>query len=587
MCFFQLTSMTIFLMHVLCPAGLSSRPAVRGMQRQTFSSRSSIASPLALSENGAKPSWPHSAKLQLRSNSPSRFSLESHSSSPVLERIGEVVDTKQSTSCFTGSPKLDKLSRGKSAIGALESNGGAKRLIEQVHSKAVLQADQRSSIQAGDNNNLLAGAEQVSPRHGAAAKEVKPRTVAVDSSGVKRSSAKTGLESEKSPKKRAATSSTSSSSLSPASPAIDKSQSRTQSKSAAAPSTPKDKSDGSTKICKGGSSRTATPSKKGSSQTTEVLHPELAAQKNSHPQRRTSPRGVSEKSSASGRNRAADRSTSRESSRTNTALEKKVSHGGPPSRLSAASRAEGRPGKAMEDRAAARSSSSSSSITSLRSSSVGVSSLNTAPPLRGPQRSSKTEDKGLSFFKTALRPKETRKPSDSGKAGAGEGKGSPEESGGSASREGVPHGASKKTLCVASESNASTAKDKESSKASSSAKHSLLPSTKSKLSGAETAAQSPATAKDPSKKEPAKKTLQSRKIPINSTQTSQKSKWCYSEGLKNNLSKVQLWGVFLFLFNHQTRHKACLAKQLWSTCSFSVVTEYQLPYWTPLAHIVK
>ncbi|XP_004571419.1 ubiquitin carboxyl-terminal hydrolase 31 [Maylandia zebra] len=512
--------------------GLSSRPAVRGMQRQTFSSRSSIASPLALSENGAKPSWPHSAKLQLRSNSPSRFSLESHSSSPVLERIGEVVDTKQSTSCFTGSPKLDKLSGGKSAIGALESNGGAKRLIEQVHSKAVLQADQRSSIQAGDNNNLLAGAEQVSPRHGAAAKEVKPRTVAVDSSGVKRSSAKTGLESEKSPKKRAATSSTSSSSLSPASPAIDKSQSRTQSKSAAAPSTPKDKSDGSTKICKGGSSRTATPSKKGSSQTTEVLHPELAAQKksgspglqNSHPQRRTSPRGVSEKSSASGRNRAADRSTSRESSRTNTALEKKVSHGGPPSRLSAASRAEGRPGKAMEDRAAARSSSSSSSITSLRSSSVGVSSLNTAPPLRGPQRSSKTEDKGLSFFKTALRPKETRKPSDSGKAGAGEGKGSPEESGGSASREGVPHGASKKTLCVASESNASTAKDKESSKASSSAKHSLLPSTKSKLSGAETAAQSPATAKDPSKKEPAKKTLQSRKIPINSTQTSQKSK---------------------------------------------------------------
>lgn len=595
MCFFQLTSMTIFLMHVLCPAGLSSRPAVRGMQRQTFSSRSSIASPLALSENGAKPSWPHSAKLQLRSNSPSRFSLESHSSSPVLERIGEVVDTKQSTSCFTGSLKLDKLSGGKSAIGALESNGGAKRLIEQVHSKAVLQADQRSSIQAGDNNNLLAGAEQVSPRHGAAAKEVKPRTVAVDSSGVKRSSAKTGLESEKSPKKRAATSSTSSSSLSPASPAIDKSQSRTQSKSAAAPSTPKDKSDGSTKICKGGSSRTATPSKKGSSQTTEVLHPELAAQKksgspglqNSHPQRRTSPRGVSEKSSASGRNRAADRSTSRESSRTNTALEKKVSHGGPPSRLSAASRAEGRPGKAMEDRAAARSSSSSSSITSLRSSSVGVSSLNTAPPLRGPQRSSKTEDKGLSFFKTALRPKETRKPSDSGKAGAGEGKGSPEESGGSASREGVPHGASKKTLCVASESNASTAKDKESSKASSSAKHSLLPSTKSKLSGAETAAQSPATAKDPSKKEPAKKTLQSRKIPINSTQTSQKSKWCYSEGLKNNLSKVQLWGVFLFLFNHQTRHKACLAKQLWSTCSFSVVTEYQLPYWTPLAHIVK
>uniref|UniRef100_A0A3Q0RJ09 ubiquitinyl hydrolase 1 n=1 Tax=Amphilophus citrinellus TaxID=61819 RepID=A0A3Q0RJ09_AMPCI len=512
--------------------GLSSRPAVRGMQRQTFSSRSSIASPLALSENGTKPSWSHSAKLQLRSNSPSRFSLESHSSSPTLERIGEVVDTKLSVSCFTGSPKPDKVSGGKSAIAALDSNAGTKRLIEQVHSKAVLQADQRSSSQAGDNNNLLSVAEQVSPRHSAAAKEVKPRTVAAESSGVKRSSAKTGLESEKSPKKRPATSSTSSSSLSPASPAIDKSPSRTQSKSAASASTSKDQSNGPAKISKAGSSRTATPSKKGSSQTVEVLHPDSASQRksgspglqSSHPQRRTSPRGGSEKSSASGRNKAADRSTSRESTRTTTVSEKKVSHGGPPSRLSAASRAEGRPGKAMEDRAAARSSSSSSSLTSLRSSSVGVSSVNAAPPLRGPQRSSKSEDKGLSFFKTALRPKETRKSSDSGKAGVGEGKGSPEDSGGSASREGIPHGASKKTLNVASETNVSTAKDKESSKASASAKNSLLPSTKSKLSGAETTAQSPATAKDPSKKEPTKKTLQSRKIPINATQTSQKSK---------------------------------------------------------------
>lgn len=512
--------------------GLSSRPAVRGMQRQTFSSRSSIASPLALTENGTKPSWSHSAKLQLRSNSPSRFSLESHSSSPTLERIGEVVDTKLSVSCFTGSPKPDKMSGGKSAIASLDSNTGAKRLIEQVHSKAVLQADQRSSSQAGDNNNLLSVAEQVSPRHSAAAKEVKPRTVAAEGSGVKRSSAKTGLESEKSPKKRPTTSSTSSSSLSPASPAIDKSPSRTQSKSAASASTPKDKSDGLAKVSKAGSSRTATPSKKGSSQTVEVLHPDSASQRksgspglqSSYPQRRTSPRGGSEKSSASGRNRAADRSTSCESSRNTAVSEKKVSHGGPPSRLSAASRAEGRPGKAMEDRAAARSSSSSSSLTSLRSSSVGVSSVNAAPPLRGPQRSSKSEDKGLSFFKTALRPKETRKPSDSSKAGVGEGKGSPEDSGGSASREGIPHGASKKTLNVASETNVSTAKDKESSKASASARNSLLPSTKSKLSGAETTAQCPATAKDPSKKEPTKKTLQSRKIPINATQTSQKSK---------------------------------------------------------------
>ncbi|KAE8284307.1 Ubiquitin carboxyl-terminal hydrolase 31 [Larimichthys crocea] len=472
--------------------GLSSRSAVRGMQRQTFSSRSSIASPLVLSENGTKPSWSHSAKLQLRSNSPSRFSLESHSSSPTLERIGEP----------------ERLS-GKSALAASESNTGSKKLIEQVHSKAVAQAEQRSSIQAVDNNNVVAAAEPVSPRHGAATKEPKQRNGAAESTGVKRTSAKTGLESERSPKKRPAISSTSSSSLSPASPALDKLSSRTQTKSAASVSNPKDKSDGPSKTSKAASSRTATPSKKGSSQTPEVLHPDSAQQRksgspgsqSSHPQRRTSPRAGGEKSSASARTRAADRSTSRESSQTNGLPERKVNPGGPPSRSSAASRAEGRPSRAVDNKAAGRSSSSSSSMTSLRSSSVGVSSASAAPPSRGPQRNSKTEEKGLSFFKTALRPKETPK-------------------------EGIPHGAGKKAQNVASEAqtNVTTAKDKESSKASATAKHSLLPSTKSKLSGAETTTQSSANAKDPSKKEPAKKTMQSRKIPINSTQTSQRAK---------------------------------------------------------------
>lgn len=513
----------------LCLAGLSSRSAVRGMQRQTFSSRSSIASPLALSENGTKPSWSHSAKLQLRSNSPSRFSLESHSSSPTLERIGEVVDSKLSTSCFPGSPKPEKLSGGKAALAALGSNPGSKRLIDQVHSKAVAQAEQRSSVQAGDNNNVVTATEQVSPRHGAAAKEPKQRNGSVES--VKRTSTKSGVESERSPKKRPATSSTSSSSLSPASPAVDKLPSRTQAKSAASASNPKDKSDGPPRAGKA-SSRTATPSKKGSSQTPEVLHPDSSQQRksgspglqNSHPQRRTSPRGGGEKSSASGRTRAADRSTSRESSRANAVPEKKVNSAGPPSRSTAASRAEGRPGRAVESRAAGRSSSSSSSLTSLRSSSVGVSSSSAAPPSRGPQRSSKTEEKGLSFFKTALRPKETRKSTDGGKAGAGEAKGSPDDGGGDAAKEGTPHGAGKKAQNVASEANVTTAKDKESSKTSAAAKHSLLPSTKSKLSGADTTTQSSANTKDPSKKEPVKKTMQSRKIPINSTQTSQRAK---------------------------------------------------------------
>ncbi|XP_071763429.1 ubiquitin carboxyl-terminal hydrolase 31-like [Centroberyx gerrardi] len=521
--------------------GFSTRPAVRGMQRQTFSSRSSMASPLALSENGTKPSWSLSAKLQLRSNSPSRFSLDSHSSSPTLERIGEAVDDKVSTSCFSGSAKPDKLSGGKSSLAAVDSNASGKRLVEQVHSKAVVQAEQRSSSQAGDNNNVATAAEQASPGHGATAKEPKQRSGGAESANVKRTSTKTVLESERSPKKRPATSSTSSSSPSHASPAADKSPSRTQAKSAASASNPKEKSDGPPKTSKAGSAKTATPSKKGSSQTQETLHPESAQQRksgspglqSSHPQRRTSPRVGGEKTSASGRTRAADRSTSRESSRTNVVSERKVSHGGPSSRASGGSsrggesgRAEGRLGRAVENRAGGRSSSSSSSMTSLRSSSVGISSANAAPPSRGPRRNSKTEDKGLSFFKTALRQKETRKSTDGGKAGVVEAKGSPEDGGGDAPREAIADGASKKAQNVASEAqtNLATAKDKESSKTSTPAKRSLLPSTKSKSSGAETATQSSANAKEPSKKEPAKKTMQSRKIPINSTRTSQKPK---------------------------------------------------------------
>ncbi|XP_027894874.1 ubiquitin carboxyl-terminal hydrolase 31-like [Xiphophorus couchianus] len=494
--------------------GLSTRPAVRGMQRQTFTSRSSIASPLVLSENGTKPSWSHSAKLQLRSNSPSRFSLESHSS-PTLERIGEVVDIQPTAPSFTGSPKPEKMPGGKSALAALDTNVGTKRLIEQGRFKSVVQAEQRSLNPTGENNN----AEQVSPRHGIDPKEVKQRNGSAESVGIKRTSGKTGLDGERSPRKRPPTSSTSSSFLSPASPAIDKSPSRMQSKSAASASNPKDKSSAPPKTSKGGSSRTATPSKKTSSQTTESLHPEAQQRKSgspqtSQPQKRASNREGSEKTSAGERTRAADRSTSRESSRASAVSDRKVSHGGASSRLSAVSRAEGRSGRAVEERPAGRSSSSSSSMTSLRSSSVGVSSTSSAPSSRGLRGTSKTEDKGLSFFKTALRPKENRKPGESGKSDA---KAIPEESGGDTTQ----RAASKKVQNAGSELH-SSAKDKESSKVSGAAKNSLLPSAKSKLPEAQTS--SPAAMKDPAKKEPNKKTLQSRKIPINSSQTSQRSK---------------------------------------------------------------
>lgn len=144
-------------------------------------------------------------------------------------------------------------------------------------------------------------------------------------------------------------------------------------------------------------------------------------------------------------------------------------------------------------------------MTSLRSSSVGVSSTSGAaqPPSRA-RRNSKTEDKGLSFFKTALRPKDGR----AGKA---------EEGGGDVKE---VQGASKKP----NETSPNQAKDRESSKSSSSAAAAAkAPSSTKTKSGADSSAQASANAKE-GKKEPVRKPMQTRKIPISSSQSSHRSK---------------------------------------------------------------
>ncbi|KAG7277608.1 hypothetical protein CRUP_013926 [Coryphaenoides rupestris] len=496
--------------------GLSTRSMMRGMQRQPLSSRSSMASPLALSDNnGTKPLWSLSAKLQLRSNSPSRFSLDSHSSSPTLERIGEAVD--------------DRVSGGGKASPVATSESGAgprRRLVEQpgqlkVGSTAA--AESWSSKQAGENNNLSACTEPLTPGPVSPAKDKQRSGDGESSGGNKRAAAKTSVESqEKSPKKRPATSSTSSSSPSRAAP--DKSPSRTQAKGGSVASHPKTKGDGPCKSLKTASSKTATPSKKSSSQTQETLRVESAQPKksgaagsqSSQPHKRPSPRGGSERSSASARTKGEERSTGRDSPRV-PVVERKAT---PRSGAAAASRDNGSAGGGkVEGRAVGRSSSSSSSITSLRSSSVGLPPASAAPPPRGPRRNSRTEDKGLSFFKSALRQKESRRG-----AGGTEVR-SPDETARDAADEASSEGASKSGSAEAS------AKDSESSKsgASVAAKRTLLTSNRTKSSAAGTAAQPLANGKEAAKKEPAKKettkkTMPSRKIPITSTRTSQKPK---------------------------------------------------------------
>ncbi|XP_019901753.1 ubiquitin carboxyl-terminal hydrolase 31 isoform X2 [Esox lucius] len=521
----------------------SEDDAVRSIQRQTFSSRSNMASPLALSENGSKPSWSLSTKLHLRSNSPSRFSLESHSSSPTLERIGEAVDDKVSTSCFSGLVKPEARAGGKTHLLALDGNAGPKRLLEQVHSKTTPQPELRTASPAGDNNNTGTVVEPGSPGQGAVAKEPKQRGPGGgEGTGSRRSSAKT-VESEKSPKKRPST-------PSHTSVTHTSSPSRTQAKSTVTTaSNPKEKSEGAvTKTGKTSSTKAPTPTKKEPLQTPETLHPETTKQrKGSSPgsqgssakptPRKTSPRGAAERSSASARARAAERSTSRETSRTTSVTDRGVIHGGPSSRASGgtsrggdgsgAGRGDGRSVRGAENRAGGRSSSSSSSMTSLRSSSVGVAPTSAAAATpRGPRRNSKTEEKGLNFFKSALRQKETRKPTDGGKltpmakGGTGEAKGSPEEGSGEGLGDGVGDGTAKRTQQGNPEAQVNTpaAKDKESSKTSTSAKHSI----KSKSSGVETGMIEKASANG--KKPMEKKLPPSRKIPINSTRITQKPK---------------------------------------------------------------
>uniref|UniRef100_A0A8C8MGK4 Uncharacterized protein n=1 Tax=Oncorhynchus tshawytscha TaxID=74940 RepID=A0A8C8MGK4_ONCTS len=483
--------------------GFSTRPAMRSIQRQTFSLRSNMANPLAVSENSSKPSWSLSAKLHLHSNSPSHFSLESHSSSPTLERIGEAADDKVSTSCFSRSTKPEVKVGGKTPLLVVEGNAGAKRFLDL----------------AGGNNNVATIVEPGNPGRRTVTKEPKQRGVGGgEGAGARRSLAKT-VETEKSPKKRPSTPSPTPSHTSSATHVS--SPSRTQAKSMAAiASALKEKSeDAVTKTSKTSSAKTVTPSKKEPLQTPETLHPETAKQMkggspgshscSAHTPRKTSPRGTAERSSASVRTRAAERSASRETSRSTSVSERGLNNGGSSSTASSVSR--------------------------------GVGCL-VAPPWpacdrpvwpwhpRGSQRNSKTEEKGVNFCKSALRQKETRKSTDRGKptttaqAGTGEAKGSLEEGAGRGTGEGAGDGAAKRAQQgnPEAQTNTPTAKDKESSKTSTPAKHSILSSAKSKSSGSEMGVEERASANG--KKPTEKKLLPSRKIPINSTRTPQKPK---------------------------------------------------------------
>ncbi|KAL8174933.1 UNVERIFIED_CONTAM: Ubiquitin carboxyl-terminal hydrolase 31 [Gekko kuhli] len=470
--------------------GFSARPFVRSVQRQSLSSRSSVTSPLAVSENGIRPSWSLSAKLQMRSSSPSRFSggdSPAHSPASTLERIGESsVTDKGPPSCFgslrslsgsesAGGGRQEHRTTGRAPLAVMEGvfrdegplqkpRGAPEPYGNKKRKSSPLPADPSCSpLDPFDNNNQIAFVDQSDSVESSPVKEEKgfsgrgSSPAKVDGPPRKAAAAKDAVEAERSQRRgRALLLSSTDSLASPQAPAA--AASPPPSKNLPKVSRSRSKLDS----CRA-SGRHGSPAPrhrpKEAAPAQQKQKPLPAATSGSSCVRGAAPAGKS---------RTSDHSLSREGSKLSlgSSSEKAGGCGAPPAgprtsspRGTSQSRSEGRHVR-------------SSSMASLRSPSAG--------PRSALKRDSKSEEKGLSFLKSALRQKETRRSADLGKttllsrkaAGKGlpEEKRKPEKSGPQPAR--------------APASPAPTAKE------ASPARHSLLPARKPKSSPAEAASSS-------------------------------------------------------------------------------------------------
>uniref|UniRef100_A0A668AEK7 ubiquitinyl hydrolase 1 n=1 Tax=Myripristis murdjan TaxID=586833 RepID=A0A668AEK7_9TELE len=484
--------------------GFSARPFVRSIQRQSLSSRSSIASPLAFSDTGIKPSWSLSAKLHMRSNSPSRFSLDSRCSPP-LERIGEACDDKVSTSCFGSYSRHERYFGSRTPLSMLESNFSDqdnKSFLDMVYCKVPSQVDKKSARNdPTENNNQITAIDQnILASQATPSKEQKRKSSIggfaskTESTASTKSSSK--ADQEKTSKKRLCSSSThktSTSQLSSSTPVKGPKVSNTKEKS--------------TNAKKGNSTPSGTPSKKKEPSQALLATPQHKQCTRSTPQSSASPSptskknsSVTEKSCTSSRKKLVERSYSRDSMHTSPL--------GDTPRGSLVSRSSlSRSGESNRpERRSVRSSSSSSSVTSLRSPSVSSRDL---------RRSSKSEDKGLSFFKSALRQRESRRSADLGKSSlltkkaserTGKQNGQAKDNAGDNGETGDIVSSQASTETHGSETNCVT---KESSKPPSSLSRTLLHVGKSKSSTSEVSLKSPTNGKKPLEKVPSSRKLSS------------------------------------------------------------------------------
>lgn len=517
-----------FILRVLLSfsaGGFSTRPFVRSVQRQSLSSRSSVTSPLAVSENGVRPSWSLSAKLQLRSNSPSRFSGDSpvHTSASTLEKIGEAADDKVSTSCFgslrnLSSSYLEPCDGGRrehrtarrAPLAVMEGAFREESVLRTSSSdlsdgyvKSSVQPDRnRPALDPFDNNNQIAFVDQSDSVDSSPVKEVKaPNGTGLsaekaDGTPKKVHSSKGVSEPDKSLRKGRTVLSTQETKVSRSSPPpLRSSQKVSRSRS---------KMDSSRASGRHGSPAPTQARKDHSTKPLEVSVPSAQQkQKSGSPSStaaKKTPSGSLTKGSSAGKSRTSDRSLSREGS--------KISLGSDKTSVTSSSRTSSP--RISHSRSDSRAVDSkhvrSSSMANLRSPNVGVRS--------GLKRDSKSEEKGLSFFKSALRQKETRRSADLGKTTM-----LSKKTGSSSSKSGsknvLEDKSEKGVVPPAPQTNANvTAKEKLVPKDATPNKHSLLPSRKSKSSQLDPGVQSPPSSGKQSADKPLKKLPSSMQVSV-------------------------------------------------------------------------
>ncbi|KFO58909.1 Ubiquitin carboxyl-terminal hydrolase 31, partial [Corvus brachyrhynchos] len=505
--------------------GFSTRPFVRSVQRQSLSSRSSVTSPLAVSENGVRPSWSLSAKLQFRSNSPSRFSGDSpvHTSASTLEKIGEAADDKVSTSCFGSlrnlsssylepcdSSRREHRTARRAPLAVMEGAFREESVVRTSSSdlsdgygKSSVQPDRNHpALDPFDNNNQIAFVDQSDSVDSSPVKEVKaPSGTGLAAEKAhdtpkKGHSSKGASEPDKSLRKGRTVLATQETKVSHSSPPLKSSQKASRSRS---------KTDSSRVSGRHGSPAPTQARKDYSTKPLEASVPSAQQKQKSGSSpsstaAKKTPSGSLTKGSSSGKSRTSDRSLSREGS--------KISLGSDKTSITSSSRTSSP--RISHSRSDSRAVDSkhvrSSSMANLRSPNVGMRS--------GLKRDSKSEEKGLSFFKSALRQKETRRSADLGKTTMLSKK-TGSVSSKSGSKNVLEDKPEKGGVPPASQTNANiTTKEKLVSKDATSNKHSLLSSRKSKSSQLDPGVQSPPSSGKQSADKPLKKLPSSMQVSV-------------------------------------------------------------------------